>query len=199
MDKRFTSLLDKNQMFLADMQKKSRMWFFNQADMLASQKITPNKLLNDAGVSTASNILPGELYFYAYDPKHKDTLPYYDRYPMVFPFRKTKNGFIGLNMHYLPYHLRIQLFEALYQTKTNKFVTENTRLKISWDIIRAMSQVNLAKPCIKEYLGSHIKSKIVKIDPVHWETALLMPVQRFQKQTAVSVWQDSIRMAKGKK
>ena len=32
-----------------------------------------------------NNSTIGKMYFYFYDPKTKDTLPYYDRFPLVIP------------------------------------------------------------------------------------------------------------------
>jgi hypothetical protein len=53
------------------------------------------------GPLLTNRIITGEMYLFAYDPKTKEDLPYYDRFPLVFPFRKVKGGFYGINMHYL--------------------------------------------------------------------------------------------------
>ena len=37
------------------------------------------------------NIAIGKMYFFFYDPKHKDKLPVYDRFPMVFPIERYSN------------------------------------------------------------------------------------------------------------
>ena len=42
----------------------------------------------------------GRMYFYFYDPKTKDTLPYYDKFPLVIPIERYPDGFLGLNLHY---------------------------------------------------------------------------------------------------
>ena len=39
----------------------------------------------------------GRMYFYFYDPKTKDKLPYYDRFPLVIPIERYNDGFLGLN------------------------------------------------------------------------------------------------------
>jgi hypothetical protein len=192
MAKRYQTIFDKNQMYLQDMQGKSLRWFYSQVDALGTQRITPTKLINDNLNKEVSHFRPGELYFYNYDPKHKETLPYYDRFPLVFPFRIVPTGFYGLNMHYLPYDGRIMLLEALTEFQTKKGLDERTRLKLSWKTIEAMSKFPLAKPCVKQYLFSHIKSKVVKIDSYHWATAMMMPVQRFVKQTETYVWMNSM-------
>ena len=44
----------------------------------------------------------GGLYFFYYDPKTKDSLPYYDTFPLVLALERYNDGFLGLNLHYLP-------------------------------------------------------------------------------------------------
>jgi hypothetical protein len=47
--------------------------------------------------SDRQKFLMGGLYFFVYDPKTKNDLPYYDRFPLVIPLKRTPDGFIGLN------------------------------------------------------------------------------------------------------
>lgn len=77
--------------------------------------------------------------------------------------------------------------------KSRKYLDDRTKLKLTWQTIEAMSKFELAKPCVKQYLFSHIKSKVVKIEAVHWATAMMMPVQRFAKQNETYVWSHSMR------
>ena len=189
----YQRIFDKNQFYLEDVQGKSKAWFFNEADKFTNQRITPNALLKNNANNSVSKIIPGNMYMYFYDPKHKETLPYYDRFPLVFPFSPTKNGFIGLNMHYLPYQGRIALFTELDKHKSSPYLTEKTKLQLEWNTIVAMSKHKLAEPCVKQYLYSHIKSNIVKVDSYHWVTAMMMPVERFAKQNKMLVWMESKR------
>jgi len=102
--------------------KKSRSWFDRQVQILARENLTPQKVISGNTDQLTTTIMPGHLYMYIYDPKLKETLPYYDRFPLVFPYRKTQDGFIGLNMHYLPYNLRIGLLDSLLVFKNNRSV-----------------------------------------------------------------------------
>jgi hypothetical protein len=56
--------------------------------------------------------LMGGLYYFMYDPKGKDDMPYYDRFPLVMPLKREVDGFLGLNFHYL----HITCFLSLYIT-----------------------------------------------------------------------------------
>ena len=51
----------------------------------------------------------GRLNMFFYDPKFKKTLPYYDTFPLVLPLENYPDGFLGINFHYLPMNLRLQL------------------------------------------------------------------------------------------
>ena len=74
--------------------RKSKSWFEQQALLLANKRISPNKLLVQQQDNLVSTLAPGNLYMFFYDPKHKKTLPYYDKFPMVFPFATTEDGFM---------------------------------------------------------------------------------------------------------
>ena len=76
---------------------KSRTWFRQQATLLRKEGIRPQRMYQYSGQYTTT-VKPGNMYMFFYDPKTKDKLPYYDRFPLVFPFRKTENGFMGLNL-----------------------------------------------------------------------------------------------------
>ena len=57
---------------------------------------------------------------YFYDPKHKETLPYYDRFPLIIMVGPAPRGFIGLNLHYLPLATRAKFLDALLGTINNE-------------------------------------------------------------------------------
>lgn len=174
-----------------DIAKKSRVWFEQQVLLLSKKRITPNQILKQNVGDLTTNPLPGRMYMFFYDPKTKTTLPYYDRFPLVFPFSKTTDGFIGLNLHYLPHKLRFTLMDRLLQFKNNDKFDETTRLRYSWQMIAGVSKFALAKPCVKHYLKDHLRSPLVNITADNWSTAMMLPVERFIGSTTASVWADS--------
>jgi hypothetical protein len=189
--KTLKDVFDQNKYDLLTSVKRSKSWFEGQVALLATKNITPQKVLKGDVSQLTTTITPGKLYMYAYDPKLKDELPYYDRFPLVFPFRKTQDGFIGLNMHYLPYDLRIKLLDALLVFKSNSRWDETTRLKYSWAMIDGVSKYAAAKPCVKQYLSSHVRSQFRQISAEDWATAMLLPVERFIGASKQQVWTDS--------
>lgn len=186
-------IFQKNQYNLKQASKQSKDWFNQQARLLKAQQVTPRSVLKSESVRAENRIVPGCLYMFMYDPKGKDTLPYYDAFPMVFPFKKTPDGFIGLNMHYLPYQPRIQLLQRLMDFASDTKLNENTRLKYSWSLINGVSRFKWAEPCVKQYLLPHVKSTMRKIDAQDWATAMMLPVEQFVGATKTQVWAESLR------
>lgn len=191
-------VFERNRYDLKTAIKKSRSWFDRQVQMLARENLTPQKVISGNTDQVTTTVLPGYLYMYLYDPKLKETLPYYDRFPLVFPYRKTQDGFIGLNMHYLPYALRIELLDALLTFRNNNRLDETTRLKYSWAIIDGVSRYRAAQPCIKQYLMPHVRSQFRRINADDWATAMLLPVERFVGASKQEVWADSRRIIRNR-
>ena len=149
---------------------------------------------------TMGNVRHGELYFFRYFAKHHATLPYYDTLPVVFPFQRVKNGFRGLNLHYLPIPARALLMDALYTISSDREMDERTKLNISYKLIDGFLRFELAKPCIKTYLYGQVQSRFVKINSSEWDVALFLQLERFAKGKGypseflkVRAQQDSIR------
>jgi len=161
--------------------------------MLGGQRIAPMTLIRSDSSKNVTKIIPGEMYLFAYDPKLKDTLPYWDMYPLVFPFRRLPDGFIGLNMHYLPYMLRARILDRLMSYATNKTMDQTTRLKFSWATIQSASKLQLAESCVHRYLLSNVKSPFKRIESAHWATALMLPVEKFVGSSKQRVWTESLR------
>lgn len=184
-------VFEKNQYDLKTAIKKSRAWFEQQVLIMTRQQLTPQRVLNGNPEQLVTRIMPGHLYMFVYDPKTKAELPYYDRFPLVFPFRKTPDGFIGLNMHYLPYPLRINLLDNLLTYASNQRFDETTRLKYSWALIDGMSKYAAAKPCVKQYLVGHVRTQFRQVESSNWATAMLLPVERFVGASKQEIWADS--------
>lgn len=173
--------------------KKSSTWFEQQVLLLNKQRITPNQILKNDPHALKASIVPGNLYMFLYDAANKDTLEYWDRFPLVFPFRAVPGGFYGLNLHYLPYKLRAQLMDRLLVFKNNNKFDETTKLRYSWDLISGVSKFRAAQPCVKHYLKSQVRSPFVKVNAQDWATALMLPVEKFVGASKTAVWADSRR------
>lgn len=172
----------------------SREWFRDQAIGVRKMSVkdfqksaTPFQVMENLSLKSV-----GKMYSFVYDPKWKETLPYYDTFPLVFPFSFKDDRMLGLNMHYLPPGARATLMNALYDTLEIGNKNSTTALKINYQILNGASQFKYFKPCIKSYLFSHVRSPYQNISPQLWDYTLMLPLARFQKQSADAVWLQSM-------
>jgi len=133
----------------------------------------------------------GRLNMFFYDPKFKKTLPYYDTFPLVLPLEPYSDGFLGINLHYLPMKLRLQLLDRLVDFSNNTKFDESTILDVDYSKLK---NVNLIKPTLKRYLAGRVKTDFRRIDADEFMVAALLPVQRFKKGSASEVYSDSRKM-----
>jgi hypothetical protein len=171
--------------------KKSSTWFDQQTLLLGKKRFTPQQVLAAKRDNLTTKVIPGNMYMFFYEAKGKDTLPYWDKFPLIFPFRVVPGGFYGLNMHYLPYRMRLQLMDRLLQFKNNEKFNETTRIKYSWSLIGGVSKFKAAEPCVKHYLNDHVRSPFIQIHAQDWATAMMLPVERFVGSNKNAVWSDS--------
>ena len=130
----------------------------------------------------------GKLNMFVYDPKHKKKLPYYDTFPLVLPLETYPDGFLGINMHYLPIPLRIKLLDRLVDFSNNTKFDESTKLMVDY---KKLKKVKLIKPTLHRYLAGQMKSQVRRIDADEFTIAVLLPVQKFKKESDKTVWSDS--------
>ena len=170
-------------------------WYRQKAQEVRS--VSPGKIITDNTDHTKTTIKPGFMYLFGYDPKMKDELPYYDRFPLIFPFASDGDGFLAMNLHYLPFNFRAKLMDNLYPLVTNLKFDETTRIKASYNMLNSVAKYKYFKPCVKKYLYGHLKTKFLLIPANEWDIALFLPLQRFQKATPNQVYKDSRAMING--
>lgn len=169
-------------------QRQSVEWLRSKAMETTKAAANPQKILSDPNRGRTV-IKPGDMFFFSYDPKGKKELPFYDKFPLIFPLRMVNDGFLGINMHYLHPKLRAFLMDALMKSElTNDKMDDTTKMKASYAILNASSQFKWFKPCVKKYLASHVKSRFVLVHPIEWNIALFIPSHQFVKERAEKVW-----------
>jgi len=130
----------------------------------------------------------GRLNMFFYDPKFKKTLPYYDTFPLVLPLENYTDGFLGINLHYLPMNLRLKLLDRLVDFSNNTKFDESTTLDVDYSQLK---KIKLIKPTLKRYLAGRVKTQFRRIDADEFTVAALLPVQRFKKASVAEVYADS--------
>ena len=169
----------------------ARDWYRDRA---RRTRISPQTLIKSDRDRLTSKVLIGKMYHFFYDPKHKKTLPYYDRFPLIFPFKKVRGGFLGINLHYLPLRLRAKLMDELYTLSRDKRYDENTRLRLSYNVLNGAAKYKYFKPCVKHYLTPHVKSRFLEIYAAEWDIALFPPTEKFVGAGKGKVHADSRKM-----
>lgn len=170
--------------------QQARDWYRNTAKSYGT--VSENQFFksNDKQRFTTSPQV-GSMYMFTYSAKFKNELPYWDQFPLVFPFSTAPGGFMGLNLHYLPLQYRAKLMDSLYGISNNKAYNESTKLNLSYEILNKASKFRYFKPTVKHYLMDHLTSRFIYIYPSEWDVALFLPLERFQKASKQQVWTDS--------
>jgi hypothetical protein len=138
----------------------------------------------------------GRMYFYLYDPKGAKDMSYYDTFPLAVPFKRYTDGFLGLNLHYLPPNIRVKFLDKLCRFASDNKMDEKTKLRFTYDILNAAASLRLFKPCLKRYLFNQFQSLAIPIPPEQWDICCYMPLEQFQKASKKQVFQESIEKAK---
>ena len=156
-------------------------------------RVSQNRILTGDVNRQSNKPFPGRLCMFTYKAKGQKTLKYYDRFPLVFPIQVKGNGFMGLNLHYLPLPERAKLMDALWPYISDDQMPDNAVLEVSYRILKSVSRLKYYKPCIKHYLNSNVMSRFVQIDPSEWNMALFLPTERFVGRSKNIVFEESLR------
>ena len=173
------------------MSQKSLAWLASRISEIKNPGAIPRGISRET-YRQVTNFKLGGLYCFFYDPKGKDTLPYYDRFPMVLTLERYNDGFLGLNLHYLPFQYRVAFLGKLMKFADQGAPGEIDRLRVTYDILSASKRLKEFRPCIKRYLTGHIQSKVLAIQPNEWDIAAFLPLQQFRGATEETVWKDSL-------
>ena len=171
--------------------KESMDWFRRKAQ--AMRRVNRNQIMKEEPIELRSRQVIGNMYMFFYDPKTKDQLPYYDRFPLVVVVGPAEGGFYGLNLHYLPPVLRAKMLDGLIDITNNRIYDETTRFNVRYNTLKRASRLKYYKPCFKHYLNSQVRSRFAYVQPPEWEIATFLPTADFSTNKN-SVYRDSRKM-----
>lgn len=172
--------------------KESMDWFRKRAHDI--RRVDRNALMKEENVLLRNTTAVGRMYHFFYQPKHRETLPYYDSFPLIILVGPAKGGFYGCNLHYLPPLVRAQFLDNLMDVATNKKYNENTKFKLNYQMLASASKYREFKPTFKHYLADHVRSRFAMIQAEDWEKVLFLPSADFQKSSNRNVYKDSVRL-----
>jgi hypothetical protein len=162
-----------------------------------------NTLLNSSykkKKASGSPSLIGKLYFYHYKAEMAgDPITgTYDAYPMVFFFNSKKDLagntiLYGLNVHYLSPKEKQILFLEILKVRSTKNITERTRSKITWDIIKSVVSSSIYEKAVHAYRVDRFKSPMVEIPPTDWSIAVFLKLEKFVRVDGEKVYQSAVK------
>jgi hypothetical protein len=172
--------------------KESREWFRKKVQNMRG--INRRDLMNSDPIEKRNRSAIGSMYMFFYDAKHRDTLPYWDAFPLIVAVGPAEKGFYGLNLHYLPIPLRAKMLDSLMDITNNKAYDESTKFNVSYAMLKRAAKLKYFKPCFKHYLTSQVEGKLAYVPPPEWEIATFLPTAQFQKASRGQVYKDSRSM-----
>lgn len=172
--------------------RESREWFRKKAQRLT--RVNRDRLMDDDQLKQRRKQIVGGMYMFFYDPKTKDSLPYYDKFPLAIIVGPADNGFYGLNLHYLPPTLRAKFLDSLLDITNNVSYDETTKFKASYALLNKAAKFKYFKPCFKHYLTQHVQGQFAEVPAPEWEIATFLPTADWEKGTSQQVYRDSRRM-----
>lgn len=157
--------------------RQSMSWFNSEVNRLRRIPFNKRHFIMSDSDAIVKRLYIGKMYMFQYSPKHMETLPIWDEYPLVLPFTSTPTGFIGINFHYLPHKARAWLLERLMQVSGED---DNKRMRVSWEILSHISKVDIiGSMATHQYLLDHIVSPIREVKKEDYATAIMLPLQKW--------------------
>lgn len=171
-------------------------WYLKRVSEATESEIPESDWIFKSPERERSTTMLGNMYMFRYEPKGKDTLPYYDRNPLVIPIEPTvrMNGaFLGLNLHYLPPKTRAIFFEKLQRFKNNTKYNNDTKIVMTYNFLKTTSLLKEYRPAIKRYNLRNVRTRFIHIHPSEWNVVIFLPTHNFIGQSAELIWEESLR------
>ena len=151
----------------------STRWYRSKITSLGGNNIDAVQHI-DAGKTTARPTY-GMMNLFWYMPLKGEKLPYYDIFPLSIPVVIHRDGFTGINFHYLSIPMRVKLLEILIESFADG---NNNKLNMTW---RNISGLKYAKPIVRRYKAERVRSLFLKLNVEDMLIAALLPVEKFYK------------------
>lgn len=164
-------------------------WYRKRTEKIS--KVNRKDLMKTEGFKKRARPMVGGMYFYAYDPKMKKELPFYDRFPLILMVAPAPGGFYGCNLHYLSPRLRAILLDELTKISKLKTAGKTKRLQLTYNMLRGASKLSAFKPCFKKYLSKHLVTVPTEVPYEDWEKVIFLPTESFVGASKTAVWRES--------
>ncbi len=150
--------------------------------MKNSSQVMSKNLIKEYASRTEKVSRWGHIYQFVYDAKTKSKLKYYDIFPMSIVIEKYKNGFLGLNLHYLPLTMRFAFMDQLWEYVSDGDTDspdEDIRFILRYKMLASISGKKYYRPCLKRYLYTQMRTPMYHIPADKWTFAMVLPSAKF--------------------
>ena len=176
--------------------KDAQNWFINATNKL---ELNMSQIGNQKGTTNYRRIIKkprhGQMYLFRYEPIGRQKLKYYDRFPLTIVVDVYRDGFLALNLHYLPIKLRIALLNKLaYFLNSHNYELTAKFKQLTYKNLIPFVRFREALPALHRYNVNNFRSRVVKIFPDEWLLASFLPAQRWMKQSENTVYAHSKRL-----
>jgi hypothetical protein len=156
-------------------QKKSIWWYRDTIRAFQSNRANLRKL--GIGVVVKAPTV-GRLYCFYYDAKTKEKLPHWDMFPVMIPIEYYPDGWLGINLHYLPPFQRKIMFDQLLSVRSDRKLNKNSSLLLTYELLKGVARFDGYKKCLKRYLYNHVRSPFFEVNPEQWVRVVNLPMQQ---------------------
>ena len=189
--------------------KRSAVWFkekikglkgelrnrFSKTNARTFYREAPDKFVPDR---LGRRMYLGDMFCYWYNPKHRMSLPYYDMFPLVVIAEPLPTGFSGINLHYIPPLVRARLLGKLMDS-SDIDIDIKSKLRSQWSFIRNFSRFPEVRGAVKKYLTRQVTSRMYKVNPVHWKSAIFLDTQQFVGAREGEIYRQSAKRPERKR
>lgn len=127
------------------------------------------------------------LVTFEYNPKTKERLPYWDKYPLVLLTEINALGWEGYNLHYMH---PLERARILYEYQ------KNSRGLDAGKMFNEFKNHRYSEFCYKKYIANNVTVPPREIPVAYWELAIQLPYEAFQKASKEHVWNENKKARK---
>lgn len=153
-----------------------------------------------------SLLIPGKIYTFAYDPKYKDKLSFYDNRPINFILGhqepaegKIPNAF-GINLSFIPPKIRSAILDEIRRVFGTMIIQPNEeairkgkissirKMPIDYDLVKMMLAKSGFEFALRSYIYDRMKTPPQIIDYHEWWRTALFASKYIKKMNILSIY-----------
>lgn len=167
-------------------------WLADKMSIIQSEMRQTDFLDKKAPLRRNTLVKEGQMVMFGYNPATKQELMFWDEFPIVVVIKSYRTGFLGLNLHYLPYPQRAAFLNNLrFYTTDPRWINNNNNnaeFFLTYKMAKNSTKLTDYVFCIKKYKFNNMLTRAVVIDPVEWLSVPFFPLDKFKGMGRKAVW-----------